>query len=102
VVTPQGKIDLRNGSIDFKYKGKTKEEGTLYDELARDLRSQGIETSEGAMVGDKLATDIIPAKKRGFKTIQYTGYINYGPSEEVDFVINDFRSLIDVVKGKKT
>jgi FMN phosphatase YigB (HAD superfamily) len=102
VVTPQGKIDLRNGSIDFKYKGKTKEEGTLYDELARDLRSQGIETSEGAMVGDKLATDITPAKKRGFKTIQYTGYINYGPSEEADFVINDFRSLIDVVKGKKT
>jgi FMN phosphatase YigB (HAD superfamily) len=102
VVTPQGKIDLRNGSIDLKYKGKTKEEGTLYDELTKDLRSQGIEVSEGAMVGDKLATDIIPAKKRGFKTFQYTGYINYGPSKDVDFVINDFRNLIDVVKGKRT
>lgn len=101
VVTPQGKIGLRDGLIDLKYKGKTKEEGTLYDELARDLRSQGIETSEGAMVGDKLATDITPAKKRGFKTIQYTGYINYGRSEDVDFVINDFRNLKDIVKGKK-
>ena len=102
VITPQGKIDLRNGSIDLKYKGKTKEEGTLYDELAKDLKGRGIDPLEGAMVGDKLATDITPAKKRGFKTIQYTGYVNYGPSEDVDFVINDFRNLIDVVKGKKT
>jgi FMN phosphatase YigB (HAD superfamily) len=101
VVTPQGKIDLRDGSIDLKYKGKTKEEGTLYDELVKDLRARAIDPLEGAMVGDKLATDITPAKKRGFKTIQFIGYINYGHSEDVDFVISDFRELEDIIKGKK-
>ena len=39
LVTPQGRIDLRDGSIDLAYKGKTKEEGTLYDELIRRCRS---------------------------------------------------------------
>ncbi len=99
VITPQGKINLRDGSIDLKYKGKTKEEGTLYDELAGDLLVRGIDPSEGVMVGDKLATDIVPAKKRGFKTIQYTGYIDMGPSE-ADFRINDFRELKKMIKKK--
>jgi FMN phosphatase YigB (HAD superfamily) len=53
------------------------------------------------MVGDKLSTDISPAKKRGFKTFQYTGYVDYGRSEDVDFVIDDFRKLMAIVKGKK-
>jgi FMN phosphatase YigB (HAD superfamily) len=99
VITPQGKIDLHDGSIDLKYKGKTKEEGTLYDELAKDLLAQGTETSEAVMVGDKLATDIVPAKRRGFKTIQYTGYIDMGPSK-ADFKINDFRELKEIIKKK--
>jgi len=101
MVTPQGKIDLRDGSIDLKYKGKTKEEGTLYDELAKDLQSRGIDPSAGAMVGDKLSTDISPAKKGGFHTIQFTGYIDYGRSPDVDFVINDFRELRDIVKERR-
>lgn len=101
VVTPQGKIDLRDGSIDLKYKGKTKEEGTLYDELVKDLKARGIKPFEGAIIGDKLMTDINPSKKRGFNTIQFIGYIDYGCSEDVDFVINDFRELKNIVKGKR-
>jgi FMN phosphatase YigB (HAD superfamily) len=100
VITPQGKVDLRNGSIDLRYKGKTKEEGTLYDELVMDLRSRGIDPSEGVMVGDKIATDIVPAKNRGFKTIQYTGYIDSGRSGGADFVISEFRELKEILKGE--
>jgi FMN phosphatase YigB (HAD superfamily) len=100
VFTPQGKVDLSNGSIDLKYKGKTKEEGTLYDELAQDLDAQGIGVSEAVMIGDKLWTDISPAKKRGFKTIQYTGNVDMGPSEDADFRISDFREIKDIVKKK--
>jgi FMN phosphatase YigB (HAD superfamily) len=101
LISPQGSIDLRDGSFDLRYKGKTKEEGTLYDELFRDLLKRGIKTSEAVMIGDKLWTDISPAKRRGLKTIQYIGYINYGPSDDVDFVITDFRELKEIVRGIK-
>jgi FMN phosphatase YigB (HAD superfamily) len=50
------------------------------------------------MIGDKLWTDISPAKKRGFKTIQYVGYINYGSSEDADFIISDFRELKNIIR----
>lgn len=99
VVTPQGKIDLRDGSLDLSYKGKTKEQGTLYDELIQALFKRGISPSEGAIVGDKIATDIVPAKKRGFTTIQYTGYIDMGPSE-ADYRINNFIELKELIKKK--
>lgn len=101
VITPQGCVDIHDGSVDLRYKGKTKEEGTLYDELARDLLKRGILTSKAAMVGDKLWTDITPAKKRGFYTIQYIGYIDYGRSEDADFVISSFRELKDILRGIK-
>jgi FMN phosphatase YigB (HAD superfamily) len=99
LITPQGSVDLRDGSVDLRYKGKTKEEGTLYDELSQDLLKRSIRTLEAVMIGDKLWTDISPAKKRGFKTIQYIGYINYGSSQDADFVISDFRELKNIVKG---
>ena len=98
LVTPQGKVDLKNGNIDTRYRGKTKAEGTLYDLLVEDLAEMGISPSEGIMIGDKGYTDIIPAKKRGFNTIQYVGYINYGATG-ADLVISDFRELIGTVKG---
>jgi len=101
LVSPQGSVNLRDGSVDLRYKGKTKEEGTLYDELSKDLFKRGIATSEAVMIGDKLWTDISPAKKRGFKTIQFIGYINYGSSEDADFVISDFRELKEIIKGVK-
>lgn len=99
VVTPQGKIDLRTGSIDLAYKGKTKEAGTLYDALVIDLEKRGIKPSEGAMIGDKLSTDIVPAKKRGFITIQYTGYIDMG-SNEADYRVENFLPLKDIIMKK--
>ena len=102
LVSPQGSVNLRDGSVDLRYKGKTKEEGTLYDELSNDLLKRGIRTSEAVMIGDKLWTDISPAKKRGFKTIQYIGYINYGSSEDADFVISNFRELEGIIKGART
>lgn len=102
LVSPQGSVNLRDGSVDLRYKGKTKEEGTLYDELSNDLLKRGIRTSEAVMIGDKLWTDISPAKRRGFKTIQYIGYINYGSSEDADFVISNFRELEDIIKGVRT
>jgi len=100
VVTPQGKVDLKDGSIDLRYKGKTKEAGTIYDELALDLKAKGIDVSEAAMIGDKLKTDISPAKKRGFKTIQYTGYIDMGRCEDADEKISDFREMKKIVNKK--
>jgi len=101
VITPQGCVDLHDGSVDLRYKGKTKEEGTLYDELAQDLLKQGTQTSEAVMIGDKLWTDITPAKKRGFHTIQYIGYIDYGRSKDADFVISNFREMKEIVKGMR-
>jgi FMN phosphatase YigB (HAD superfamily) len=65
LISPQGSITLRDGSVDLKYKGKTKEE-SLYDELAKDAEARH-QASEAVMIGDKLWTDISPAKKRGLK-----------------------------------
>lgn len=101
LITPQGKVNLHDGSADTRYKGKTKEEGTLYDELAEDLLARGIKMSQAVMIGDKIWTDITPAKKRGFKTIQYIGYMNYGTSE-ADFVVSTFHELKQVIEGVKT
>jgi FMN phosphatase YigB (HAD superfamily) len=99
VVTPQGKIDLKDGSIDLRFKGKTKEAGTLYDELIQDLAVRGISPSEGAMIGDKTATDIVPAKKRGFHTIQYTGYVDMG-SDEAEYKVESFLRLKEFITKK--
>jgi len=100
MITPQGQVNLRDGSEDLRYKGKTKEAGDLYDELAKDLLMRGVKTSEAVMIGDKIWTDITPAKERGIKTIQYIGYINYGPSE-ADFVISHFHELKEIMSGVK-
>jgi FMN phosphatase YigB (HAD superfamily) len=81
LITPQGKIDLRTGETDLRYKGLSKEEGNLYDLLAEDLLSRGIEPKYGVMVGDKEWSDITPAQKRGFQAIQYSGYIFHAPSK---------------------
>ncbi len=99
LVTPQGKIDLINDTIDPKYKGYTKKDGTLYDVLARELRERGIEPHEAVMVGDKPETDIDPAHDRGFKTIKYTGFIDLGESK-ADRVIQSFEELKTVLKRK--
>jgi FMN phosphatase YigB (HAD superfamily) len=99
LVTPQGKIDLENDSIDPRYKGCTKKEGTLYDVLSQDLKEQGIEPHEAVMMGDRPETDINPAHDRGFKTIQYTGFIDLGESK-ADLVICSFEELKTLLKRK--
>ena len=100
LVTPQGKLNLEDNSVDLKYKGCTKEEGTLYDILLQDLKKRGIEPHEAVMVGDKPETDINPAHDRGFKTIKYTGYIDFGESK-ADLEIHSFSELKAILKKKK-
>jgi FMN phosphatase YigB (HAD superfamily) len=100
LVTPQGKIDLVNDTVDPKYKGHTKEDGSIYDVLAQDLRERGIEPHEAVMVGDKPQTDIDPAHERGFKTIKYTGFVDLGESK-ADLVIQSFSELKTILKKKE-
>jgi FMN phosphatase YigB (HAD superfamily) len=99
LITPQGKIDLLTDSVDDRYVGYTKEEGTIYDVLAAELAEQGIEPPEAAMIGDKPATDIEPAHQRGFRTIQYRGFMDLGPSS-AELVIDHFSQIPAVLKGK--
>ena len=100
LVTPQGKINLEDDSIDLKYRGHTKKEGTLYDVLAEELAQRGIEPHEAVMIGDKPQTDIDPAHERGFKTIKYTGFIDLGESK-ADHVIHSFGELKTFLKKKE-
>jgi len=99
VLTPQGAINLRDGSVDLSYKGLSKEAGTMYDRIAEDLLYQVIKPSEALIIGDKILTDIDPPRKRGFRTIQYTGYINFGASE-ADYTISNFSQLKEIVQGE--
>ncbi len=39
LITPQGRINLQHDSLDPKYKGCTKEDGSIYDVLAKELRN---------------------------------------------------------------
>lgn len=99
LVTPQGKIDLVDGAVDERYLGRTKESGALYDVLAAELAERGIRPEEAVMVGDKPATDINPAHDRGFKTIQYTGFVDLGPSQ-ADLRIDSFAELKTILRKK--
>jgi len=98
LITPQGKVNLRDGSLDLKYQGYSKEQGNLYDLLAGDLLNRGIKTSEAVMVGDKEWSDLTPAQKRGFKAIHYTGFMLHAPSS-ADYTIRHFSELKEIVKG---
>ena len=100
LITPQGKINLLDDSIDPKYKGFTKKEGTLYDVLAEELMERGVQPHEAVMIGDKPATDINPAHDRGFLTIQYKGFIDLGESK-ADLTINHFSDLKSILKKKE-
>ena len=99
LITPVGKVDLITNTVDSRYVGSTKEEGTIYDVIAQDLNERGIETHEAVMVGDRPNTDINPAHKRGFKTIQYTGFTDSGESK-ADIVINSFKELKKILRKK--
>jgi FMN phosphatase YigB (HAD superfamily) len=100
LICPQGKINFRNWTSDDRYKGTSKEEGTLYDVLKEDLESRGLKVSECVMVGDKEWSDLTPAQKRGLKAIQYAGFTFHGPSN-ADYTIRHFSELKDIIKGVK-
>lgn len=94
LITPLGKIDMGSGQvIDAQYRGHTKGQGTIYDVLVADLRSQGIAPAEAVMVGDRPSTDIEPAHIRGLRTVQYSGYSHWPPTPAADAVIHDFLAL---------
>ncbi len=99
LVTPQGKINLGDGSLDLKYQGKSKKDGSIYVVLIQELKERGIEPGEAVIIGDKPETDINPAHDLGFHTIQYTGYIDLGESK-ADFVIHSFTELVNLLKKK--
>jgi FMN phosphatase YigB (HAD superfamily) len=96
--SPQCRIDLREKKADYGIEGKTKASGELYDYLIEDLAKRGIKVEEAAMIGDKIKTDIEPSRKRGFHTIQFTGYIDFGPSESSEYRVESFSELKDFVK----
>ena len=99
LITPQGKINLEDDSLDLKYKGKSKKDGSIYGVLIRELKERGIEPGEAVIIGDKPETDINPAHDLGFNTIQYTGYIDLGESK-ADFVIHSFTELKNLLKKR--
>jgi FMN phosphatase YigB (HAD superfamily) len=96
--SPQCRINLREKTADYGIKGKTKASGELYDYLMEDLGRRGLKVEEAAMIGDKLKTDIEPPRKRGFHTIQFIGYIDFGPSDYAEFRVKSFTELKDFVK----
>ncbi len=101
LITPQGKINLRTGEVDLTYKGRSKEVGDLYDVLVDDLGRRGIKPSEAVIVGDKEWSDITPAQKRGFKAVQYVGYIFHAPSN-AEYTIRHFSELKNVITGVRS
>jgi FMN phosphatase YigB (HAD superfamily) len=100
LITPQGKVNLRDGSVDTRYKGLSKETGTLYDLLVEDLRAKGIKPSEAVMVGDKEWSDLTPAQKRGLKAVHYIGFLNVAPSH-AEYTIRHFSELKNIITGVK-
>ena len=98
LVTPQGKVNLATDERDNRYAGTSKENGTLYDLLIEELAKEGVKPENCMMIGDKLSTDIIPAKQRGFTTIQYTGHIDMGPCESSDYSAKDWFEIKSIVE----
>lgn len=90
----------KSGTIDLRYKGATKKEGTLYAVLAQDLKDKALEPHEAFVVADRPETDIGPAQERGFRTIQYRGFVNLGASK-ADIVVRSSREFIGVLRKSR-
>ena len=98
LITPQGKVDLTDGSVDERYKGSSKETGDLYDILIKELAELGIRPAEAVMLGDKEWSDITPARERGLKAVCYTGFIYRGESA-AEYTIRHFSEVKNVIRG---
>lgn len=101
IYTPQGKINLETREVDDSYIGQTKESGKMYVKLVAELSERGIRPEEMIMVGDKIHTDIDPARRVGIHTVQYIGYTDMGASE-ADHRVSDFYELKAIIKGSLT
>lgn len=100
LITPQGKIDLEDDTVDLRYDGRFKRDGTLFDTLVRELSEKGVKPHEAVLVGAVPDTDINPAHERGLKTIQYTGFVDLGQSK-ADAAISSFRELKEILRKKE-
>jgi FMN phosphatase YigB (HAD superfamily) len=100
VISPRGKLRVADRSVDSRYRGTSKEDGTIYDVLARDLAERGIPPGQAVMMGDKEWADISPAKRHGFRTILYTGYVCREPTQ-ADLVVERFADLKKQVGGPR-
>ena len=98
IYTPQGKINLKTRDVDESYVGQTKESGRMYVKLTKELAERGIKPEEMIMVGDKIHTDIDPARRVGINTVQYIGYTDMGESK-ASYRVSDFHELKDIIKG---
>jgi len=98
IYTPQGKIDLKTREVDESYVGQTKESGKMYVKLTKELAAKGIKPGEMIMVGDKIHTDIDPARKVGINTVQYVGYTDMG-SCNAQYRVSNFRELKQIIEG---
>jgi FMN phosphatase YigB (HAD superfamily) len=100
-IMPIGKTDLADFSVDLSTEGKTKQSGALWDYIVENLTKRGFKIDECAVIGDKLATDIEPSRKRGFHTIQFAGYVDYGDSADAEYKVFSWSELKDFVVGAK-
>jgi len=81
-VHAQGKIDLKNGSIDESYKGRQRE-WPVVRETCGGTEGPGHPTTGDAHGGDKIETDINPSRRLGIKAVQYIGYIDQGRQKRI-------------------
>lgn len=90
VITPAGRFGVGGELLGSEFVGKTKKDGTIYEELRTYLEKLGTKSGQAAIVGDDPVLDIANAKPRGFVTVQYTGIINRGTSAMADYVFDDW------------
>ncbi len=98
LITPSGRF-TREGELtdEGAFSGTTKKDGSIYERLAKYLDGRGLPAGQRAMVGDDPKQDVEQAKKYGFLTIQYSGIVDRGKSEEADVAISrwsDLKSLL--------
>ncbi len=93
IYSPLGVI-REDGELDKSFKGVSKEDGSIYNKLKRELEEVGIDTSEAVIIGDHPVKDVIMAKKFGFITVHYAA--KNEPSEKADYVIKHFSELKNI------
>jgi len=92
VITPAGRFGVGGELLGAEFEGKTKRDGTMYDQLREYLSIGGVRSEDAAMVGDDPVLDIANSKQRGFVAVQYTGVVDRGASV-ADYVIDDWSKL---------